>query len=276
MCCFSGYPGGRRFRSVEKVSGTNIFARSANGNGRQVLVYSMNLRSRIDLAMILPLPVPVACPEDAVRFISLKEYPDFFKDMKQGFPDYPPIPRGAVGLAQPVPALARPKLQVHQVGDFEASYVPTMNDWDRLDERFRIPTGIFDAVPAYREFGFAVFKLKATQQAKPWFGFLGGKPDTKTIHPMAFEFPRADPDNLFFPTVHVHDGKFHLTAEFDHTLYCQIRGADLPGWRRSAGLARSFLSVSKGNGVFEPDRLCYKRDIRGDVLNEDILVQDGS
>jgi hypothetical protein len=271
MCCFSAYHAGRRFRSVEKVSGTNIFARSSNGNCSQMLVYSMNLSSRIDLAMILPLPVPPASPDDAVRFISLQEYPEFFKDMKKGFPEYPPIPRSAGLSLSLAPALARPMLQVHDVGDFEASYVPTMNDWDRLDERFRIPPGIFDAVPAYREFGFAVFKLKATQP-KSWFSFLGGKSATKTIHPMAFEFPRADPDHLFFPTVHVHDGRFHPTATFDHTLYCQIKALGLPGWRSSEGPARSFLQVSKANGVFDPDRLCYKKDIRGKHKNEDIWV----
>jgi len=45
MCIFSADHAGERFRSVEKVSGTNIFARS-NGNGRQILVYSMNFCSR--------------------------------------------------------------------------------------------------------------------------------------------------------------------------------------------------------------------------------------
>lgn len=274
MCCFSASSEGRRLRSVEKVSGTNIFARSANGNGSQILVYSMNLRSRIDLAMILPLPVPPGSTEAAVRFISLKEYPDFFRDMKQGFPEHP-IPMSLGFRGAPAPALARPKLMVHDVGDFEASYVPTMDDWDRLDERFRIPSTIFDAVPAYRKFGFAVFKLKATQP-KSWIGFLGGTSATKTIHPMAFEFPRADPDQLFFPTVHVHDGKFHQTATFDHTLYCQIKASGLPGWRRSEASARFFLHVDKANGVITPDQLCYKKDIRGKHKNEDILVSDGS
>ena len=85
MCCFSGYPEGSGFRSVEEVSGTNIFARGTEA-GRQVLVYSMNLRSRIDLAMILPLPVPPGSSEDAVRFINLEGYPDFFQDMQTGFP----------------------------------------------------------------------------------------------------------------------------------------------------------------------------------------------
>ena len=37
---------------------------------------------------------------------------------------------------------------------------------------------------------------------------------------MAFDFPRAA-KKLFFPTVHIHDGKVHDKADFDHALYCQ-------------------------------------------------------
>ena len=74
-----------------------------------------------------------------------------------------------------------------------------MDDWDRLDERFRIPPSIFDALPAYRDFGFAVFKLQVTGRESE-SGLFPEKPATKTFHPMAFEFPRADPDRLFFPT----------------------------------------------------------------------------
>ena len=73
MCCFS--------RPVQSVSKTNIFARDAV-EGRQFLVYSMTLSAKEDLAMILPLPVPEKTPEDAVRFINLKEYDRFFKEMK--------------------------------------------------------------------------------------------------------------------------------------------------------------------------------------------------
>src|SRR5208282_3784680 len=109
--------------------------------------------------------------------------------------------------------------------------VPTMDDWDRLDERFRLPTGVFDGVPQYRDYGFAVFKLKATRP-KSWLAFLGLDFSSQAIHPMAFEFPRADPDRLFFPTVHVHDGKFHPTAYFDHTLYFQRLG-DPGDWKQS-------------------------------------------
>ncbi|MCY1006350.1 hypothetical protein OV079_12415 [Nannocystis pusilla] len=38
---------------------------------------------------------------------------------------------------------------------------------------------------------------------------------------MAFEFPSRFPDWLYFPTVHVHDGRMHATARFDHSLYFQ-------------------------------------------------------
>jgi len=291
MCLFSGYPEGRKFHSVEKVSGTNIFARSSNANGRQILVYSMNLASQIDLAMILPLPVPAGCPEDAVRFISLEDYSHFFQDMQAGFAR---LEDEDFDLCLDDAAVAAPpKLQVHEVGDFEASYVPTMDDWDRLDERFRIPPSIFDALPAYRDFGFAVFKLKVTGRESE-SGLFPEKPATKTIHPMAFEFPRADPDRLFFPTVHVHDGQFHATAEFDHTLYCQVKPSGLSGWKRPLGWlgwqgpsrlsgwkrsgepARSFLNVSKANEVIKPELFCYKKDIQGEHKNEDILVRDGN
>ena len=111
---------------------------------------------------------------------------------------------------------------------------------------------------------------------------------------MAFEFPRRDADRLLFPTVHVHDGQFHPTAEFDHALYCQVKSSELSawksslawlgwrgpsrmsGWKRSGAPAHSFLDVSKANGVIKPELYCYKKDIRGSQKNEDILVPDGN
>jgi len=78
MCCFTG--------PVQSVSGTHIFARES-GNGRQFLVYSMSYRASEQLAIVLPLPVPPGGPEDAVRFIDLSNYPDFFAAMEAGFLD---------------------------------------------------------------------------------------------------------------------------------------------------------------------------------------------
>lgn len=71
MCCFSG--------EVKAVTGTQIFARRAEPN-RQYLVYAMRYDAPNDLAMILPLPVPSRPAENAVQFIDLLDYPEFFAD----------------------------------------------------------------------------------------------------------------------------------------------------------------------------------------------------
>src|SRR5437868_4079390 len=107
MCCFT--------RPVQSVSSTNIFARDA-GDGRQFLVYRMNYSAAEDLAMVLPLPVPPSCAEDAVHFIDLKGYPGFFTDMKAGFPDPPPR---ALSRSKSGPIAAAATLAVVQVGSFE-------------------------------------------------------------------------------------------------------------------------------------------------------------
>jgi len=243
MCCFS--------RSVQAVADTNIFARAAK-EGRQFLVYSMTLRAKEDLAMILPLPTP---KEDAVRFINLEKYEDFFKDMRAGFPAPASKDKGGRSLG-----LSNDKLKVVEVGSFEASFVPTVGDFSRLDERFRLPEGTWDKLPAYKNYGFAVFKLKEGE---------------KRIHPMAFEFPRTNAKQLFFPTVHIHDGKVHETAAFDHALFCQFSGVENPKalkWRESPRPARMFMKVAKAQGILDPDGHCYQMFIKGKRKNEDIVV----
>jgi hypothetical protein len=249
MCCFS--------RPVESVTNTNIFARSSD-KGRQFLAYEMKLSSKEDLAMILPLPVPAKSAEDAVRFISLKEYPDFFKDMKSGFPE--PALKGELKTRGEVPAGGARPLAVVEVGDFEASFVPGVRDFARLDERFRLPDNAWDALPAYKDFGFAVFKLKK---------------GAKTIHPMAFEFPRKDAKRLFFPTVHIHDGKVHDLADFDHSLYCQKADDDafqVTTWPESPQPASGFMKAGKDGGLVDRDRHAYRHSIRGQQKNEDVVL----
>jgi hypothetical protein len=254
MCCFS--------RHVEHVSNTNIFARSARA-GLQFLVYSMSLETPEDLAMILPIPVPKGSPDDAVRFISLKDYPAFFDDMRNGFPQ--PVSAGrSLAKSEAAPANRPRPLPVVEVGDFGASFVPSIQDFRRLDERFRLPETAWDQLPRYRDYGFAVFKLKE-----------GGAQKPQKVHPMAFEFPRADPRTLFFPTVHIHDGRVRPEAAFDHALYCQTTGGErLPRneWIESPGLALQFLKVDKTHGIVDPQSHCHLRTVRGRHKNEDILV----
>jgi len=241
MCCFS--------RRVDKVADTNIFARAAK-DGRQVLVYSMTLKAGEDLAMILPIPTPKNSAEDAVKFVSLKEYPDFFKDMLKGFPSRESLGPLDKGKAPP----PRAKLKVVEVGSFEASFVPAVKDFARLDERFRLPAATWDELPAYKDYGFAVFKLK--------------KGETK-VHPMAFEFPRADTKRLFFPTVHIHDGKVHKTARFDHILYAQTSGEDVTSWRESPQPAGLFMKTARTAGIVDGDAHAYQLTVRGKKPNQD-------
>ena len=250
MCCFS--------QAVESVTNTNLFARSAE-KGRQFLVYSMTLSSKEDLAMILPLPVPVGSAEDAVRFIDLKGYPDFFKHLKAGFPEPKALAltRGEKGEA---PGHDEAPLAVVQVGDFEASFVPAVKDFSRLDARFRLPDTAWDKLPGIKGFGFAVFKLKK---------------GAKTVHPMAFEFPRVNPRQLFFPTLHIHDGQVHPKAAFDHSLYCQTREGDTTSmlqWEETELPAGRFMKVDAALGLVDGARHCFRKQIRGEQKNEDIVV----
>ncbi|HZV35537.1 MAG TPA: hypothetical protein VFB72_13270, partial [Verrucomicrobiae bacterium] len=126
--------------------------------------------------MVLPLPVKPGTGEDGVHFISLKDYPDFFDDLENGFPP-PPSERATDSALAAPPAQAAP-LPVVQVGDFEASFVPTEKDFSRLDPRFRLPKDAWKKLPGYHDYGFAVFKLKPRGLQK--------------VHPMAFSFPRRD------------------------------------------------------------------------------------
>jgi len=76
MCCFS--------QPVISVSSTKIYAR-ASAHGRQILVYSMALKAKDDLAMILPLPVKTPAGEKDVQFIDLKDYPTFSMTCTRAF-----------------------------------------------------------------------------------------------------------------------------------------------------------------------------------------------
>jgi hypothetical protein len=248
MCCFS--------RPVDSVSATNIFARSG-ADGRQFIAYSMTLRAGEDLSMILPLPIKPGSGEKAVEFISLKDYPEFFADLHKGFP-VPPPPGPA---SRSFGAVAASKLEVVSVGNFDASFVPTIADFARLDERFRLPAGTWEKIPAYKNHGFAVFKLKS---------------GSAKVHPMAFSFPRTNPGELFFPTVHIHDGKVHKKADFDHVLYCQRGGADqftLLDWDESVRPVGLYMQAAKAGPLLDASEHCYRRRLTGNLPNEDFVLK---
>ena len=248
MCCFTG--------PVLSVSNTRIFARDA-GEKRQYLAYAMDLNTAKEVAMVLPLPVPAKSPEDAVKFIDLSGYPTLFTDLFNTM-DFPPPP-GTRSKNKPVAAAA--PLAVQSVGAFDASFVPSIADFARLDERFRLPAGTWDKLPAYRDYGFAVFKLKVGEQH---------------FHPMAFSFPRRDDTTLFFPTVHIHDGTVTEKANFDHYLYAQLgKQLGATGWKESPGLANSKVDIKKAMDIVAGDQHVYFQFLRGRLANQDTLLKLG-
>jgi len=256
MCCFSGH--------IKSVHWTKIFAR-LSGVGTQFLAYQMAYESEQTNAMILPLPVKTPAREGSVRFIDLSEYEEFFFDLGFGFPRL----ATNIGCSASLTDSAG-SLEVQRVGNFIASFVPTVDDFARLDPQFAIPKETWDKIPVYSDYGFAVFQLHE----------LAGRP-----HPMAFEF-ETRLDETFFPTVHIHDGEVHDSEEFNHLLYAQHAGLDSVvsryagqwGKDRATKLTRSkqsasrFCRVEATNGIVAPDLLVHMQQLTGELPNQDTIV----
>jgi hypothetical protein len=278
MCCFAFAPGpfarlAQWMLPPVRVADTHIFGR--RDGPLQVLVYSMSLSARSEVAMILPLPVRWGCGEDEVEFISLERCSDFFDWVDR------PFRHIAASAAR---AFALPRLRVHTVGLFEASFVPTAADFSRLDPRFRLPERVWHELPLYRDYGFAVFKLRAGARQR--------------IHPMALRFPTRDPGRLFFPTVHVHDGRVRSRADFDHALYFQRESdramrANIARMRRrptrllpvevsgapaeNLGFYTALGPVKMSDrtaGLVKDDWHLFKTTLRGQLANEDTWIAD--
>lgn len=248
MCCFT--------RPIQHVSETNLFARMGDGI-EQFIVYSMSLKTAQDVAMVLPIPVAKGTGEKAVKFINFEKYANFFEDMALGFPALPSRGYGPADPFGPAGA-AQTRLEVHSVGAFDASFVPAIADFARLDERFRLPAEVWQKLPGYKDFGFAVFKLKAGDAR---------------VHPMAFSYPSAIPNVLFFPTLHIHDGEVHAKADFDHAIYCQATGLKSVEWRESPRLAGQFVKCGQTQGIVHPGHHVFKRELRGLLANGDLMVK---
>jgi hypothetical protein len=271
MCCFSGASRvgllARLFarRHAIEVSATKILARIDAATRTQWLVYSMALETAADVAMVLPLPARHTA-DDALEFVDLSDCPTLFDQLDDLFPQSPDF--FDIRLSTPR-SRGRAPLVVHEVGSFEASYVPSLGDMDRLDARFRISELVWRRRPAYAKYGFAVFKLK--------------KGVKKQIHPMAMRFETADPAALFFPTVHVHDGALHDTARFDHVLYYQLADGVTARARRPDGTeitaaraehaVEQRVSIARTRGVVVPGGHVFRFRLAGEQTNADVRVE---
>jgi hypothetical protein len=258
VCCFS---------APTEVHATRIFARALSP-GVQALVYQMQYVAAAPTAMILPLPVGARPTDASVRWKSLKDRPTFFEQLAKGFPEQAPRPWFPSKSAT---AAATESVPVHEVGDFVASFVPTIDDFSRIDPRFVIKREVWSAIPEYSDYGFAVFQLKEPR----------GSP-----HPIALEFDTRLEGKLFFPTVHIHDGTVHPQDVFDHVLYLQEGRFDRTvheyagpskedgstGFVRSKGAAASFFDLDAAMGLLDGQLLVHRKELSGLLPNKDTLV----
>lgn len=256
MCCFA--------QEIKDVRSTKIFAR-INEDGQQLLAYSMQYESEVPNAMVLPLPTTGR--EDSLEFIDLSGYERFFDDLQRGFPKVQSLLSRALPMSRMDTAVSA-NLKVHKVGSFVASFVPTVKDFSRLDPQFVIPAETWDKVDGYDGFGFAVFQLDEK----------AGK-----THPMAMRFDTSLKDQVFFPTLHIHDGQVHATEHFDHYLFMQHASMDSvvgsyagpkklqsrTGMVRSKHPVSEFAKPDKSEGLLHPDLLLHRKRMLGNLPNRD-------
>ncbi len=237
MCCFSG-------DEPVIVSGTKIFSR-LNSRGENVLIYEMDVDASTEVAMVLPVP---RRDGGRFKFVDFSDYDDVFKDLESLFAEmsdgddlFDGGPVSAVGLP------------VQRVGNFDASFVPALADFSRIDARFRLAPGVWEKLPAYAAWSFAVFKLR---------------PGAHTVHPMGLAFETRFAGKAYFPTVHVHDGDVHKDADFDHTLYAQgiAPGSD---WKTAGGVTAVKVRTAATHG-FVRALPVYRRRVVGRRRNADI------
>lgn len=246
MCIFS--------RPVAEVAGTCIFTRLYD-DGRQLIVYDMQVETTEPCAMVLPIATKRGTTEIAFHDFSGRLFFELLADI---FIQRTRGGRGGVSLSTKGGGEERPVLPVQRMGHYECSFVPTRDDFDRLDECFRLPSAVFADYP---EHGFVVCQLRP--------GLAG--------HPVAFTFP-ADGGRSWVPTRHLHDGeaKPHPFAHFDHLIYAQFpsRGRRLACNAKFHDSATRALSEREAvaNPEINPLLPVYRLILRGKLPNEDTQV----
>ena len=281
MCIFSGH--------VEDVNSTNIFAR-VSGNV-EYLAYSMNVAAEMDVAMILPIPAVLpdktnlinnigssgyTLSKDGIIFLDLSDYPELFKDLESPFQV---TTREFDNLSF---SASKGVLAVEQVGDYICTFVPTNNDWDRIDPQFKLSNDTWAKLNYQENYSFVVVQLNIIEKF-PKMNVLGksnrvkpsARVEKKKFHPIAFIFETQFPNWIYFPTTHVHDGQVHDREEFNHNFYFQsleIKKPHEAGFEKSGSTAGAFVNIAKAKGLVEPNQLILKSTMNGTFPNLDTWV----
>ena len=142
MCIFSA--------EVLRVSDTKILSTKL-GQHRRGLVYQMKTSFENPTAMILPVPVKAGT---SVNFFDWSKYYNFFDDLEKLFPR----PTTRAMKSDSLSWDDKDSIEVVKVGAYIASFVPSKEDFERLDDCFKLSDSVFESLP-YKEFAFVVAQL---------------------------------------------------------------------------------------------------------------------
>jgi len=194
---------------VVSVTNTRIFAGSDPQTGRQATVYAMavQLQSRTGKGNAMILPVPVGTEgAGSIQLIDLTALPDFFMPLDELF-----RPRTR-SFTKGVDTNSRGfELEVHKVGSYDVSIVPTVDDVKRLNSQvFEVSADTEHTLRASYPTGFAFLVAQLRESGE--------------FHPLAYTHPLMG-GRLFIPTRHEHGKEPSSTLpKWDHTIYFQGAG----------------------------------------------------
>ena len=177
-----------------ELADTKILVVAGVGN-TQLTVYSNHASTGAGNAMILPVPTT-----RNLRMVDMTDFEKIFTDIDAYFPD------DSLGMfdAMTLSTNSRSRLEVHQVGSYRASIVPSLADLDRLDDEFNLSASNVREVlkDHYANFGFVVCRLST---------------GSRTYEPFAYVHEYVD--EMFVPTRHYHGGAPEAKSFWDHAIY---------------------------------------------------------
>jgi hypothetical protein len=252
------------FSTPVRIAGTfNFFARAARAHtDHQFLACNFRYEAEAAFTLILPLPTPPDAAANAVRFINLSGYDDFFQDVRRGWPD---LTRDTEkqSLTDRILEKVRDWLDLDTT-QTEIAFFPDQQVLAEMRDRWPLSEAVWAALKPYTQFGLVGLKLEAGANRLP---------------PIAFEFPRGTPTELFFPTAHnlPHSAALNLR----HALYAQTphrsaawRIATSPDDAHRRWLARDFVKTDRTLDLIDPDQPIVARRLSGPADNLDVRVPE--
>jgi hypothetical protein len=226
---------------VKDVSNTKIvcfqvaysYDGGKTGTLGQFIAYSANVESDVKTnAFILPVFNPDNNPDKIIP-LDMSELSHFFDDIKTVFNRwYPPIQNQS--FSRNSMPLSRNLLEVHTVGDYKFSIVPSKKDFNKIDRnKLNVNPAAKKSIDAHSDdYSFIVYQFNAKGKLE--------------ISPFGYLSPTYSDNQLFVPTIHghPHDGltnigtgyvmnafvnyqtEFEQQAEFNHEIYGIIKADD--------------------------------------------------